>query len=192
MGGTNGNPITLINREVAEDPAFLSKLKKNAEQTAALQGRGSDGGANAALPPAATSAAPRRATFDPNSGRIRPNRVKEVLAAGGTAFIMCGELNWTADAIDALAGPAGCDGVWLEGEHGPLAYKDLGNLSRACDLWGITSIARVQKSCDQPDENTIYRHLDGGVQGIIVPKVPPLFDTQYHLCSIHSTTYHII
>lgn len=88
----------------------------------------------------------------------------QVLGCGGTAFIACGQLIWTAESIDALAGPSGCDGVWVEGEHGPLSYSDLGNLSRACDLWGLTPIARVTKSCDKVDENLIYRHLDGGFQ----------------------------
>ena len=76
----------------------------------------------------------------------------------------------TCRSIDAL-GPSNFDGVWLEGEHGPLDYADIGNLGRACDLWGMTSLARVRKAMDQVDENTIYRTLDRGVQGIIVPHV---------------------
>jgi hypothetical protein len=40
---------------------------------------------------------PPRVTHDPNSGVLRPNRVKRLLAAGGTAFIAAGELNWTGD-----------------------------------------------------------------------------------------------
>jgi 2-keto-3-deoxy-L-rhamnonate aldolase RhmA len=76
----------------------------------------------------------------------------------------------SACSIDAL-GPSNFDGVWLEGEHGPLDYADIGNLGRACDLWGMTSLARVKKAMDQVDENTIYRTLDRGVQGIIVPHI---------------------
>ena len=41
--------------------------------------------------------APARTTHDPNSGELRPNRVKRLLKAGGTAFIAAGELNWTGD-----------------------------------------------------------------------------------------------
>ena len=73
-------------------------------------------------------------------------------------------------SIDAL-GPSNFDGVWLEGEHGPLDYADIGNLGRACDLWGMTSLARVKKAMDQVDENTINRHPIPGVQGIIVPHI---------------------
>lgn len=82
----------------------------------------------------------------------------------------CGELNWTGDSIDAI-GPIGYDGVWLEGEHGPLDYSAMGDLGRACDLWGMTAIARVAKSLDQVDENAIYRTLDRGLQGVIVPHI---------------------
>src|SRR4029434_719118 len=59
------------------------------------------------------------------------------------------------------------DGIWLEGEHGAVDYADLGNLTRACDLWGKTSVVRVMDN----DYATIYRTLDRGAQGICVPHV---------------------
>src|SRR5262249_8043761 len=71
---------------------------------------------------------------------IRPNRVKQRLAAGQVATIVAGTNE--PDLIDQL-GPVGADGVWLEGEHGGVDYADLGNLTRACDLWGMTSVVRV-------------------------------------------------
>jgi 4-hydroxy-2-oxoheptanedioate aldolase len=70
------------------------------------------------------------------------------------------------DLIDQL-GPMGADGIWLEGEHGGVDYADLGNLTRACDLWGMTSVVRVMAN----DYATIYRTLDRGAQGIVVPHV---------------------
>jgi hypothetical protein len=86
---------------------------------------------------------------------------QQVLDSGGIAFIAAGELTWTGTSIDALVGPSGCDGVWLEGEHGPLDYHDLGDLTRACDLWGLTAIARVAKSMLQvisyPTSTTLMR-----------------------------------
>ena len=57
------------------------------------------------------------------------------------------------------------DGIWLEGEHGGVDYADLGNLTRACDLWGKTSVVRVMDN----DYATIYRTLDRGAQGIWCP-----------------------
>jgi 2-keto-3-deoxy-L-rhamnonate aldolase RhmA len=96
--------------------------------------------------------------------QIRPNRVKEKLAAGERAYVI-GGVNG-ADDIDQF-GPVGFDGVWLEGEHGPVDFGELGNLTRACDVWGMTSLVRVNRN----DQALIYRTLDRGAQGIIVPHV---------------------
>jgi 4-hydroxy-2-oxoheptanedioate aldolase len=95
---------------------------------------------------------------------IRPNRVKQRLAAGQVATILAGTND--PDLIDQL-GPLGAEGIWLEGEHGAVDYADLGNLTRACDLWGMTSVVRVMDN----DYATIYRTLDRGAQGIVVPHV---------------------
>src|SRR5262247_4726743 len=95
---------------------------------------------------------------------IRPNRVKQQLAAGKVATILAGTND--PDFIDQL-GTVGADGIWLEGEHGGVDYADLGNLTRACDLWGVTSVVRVMDN----DYATIYRTLDRGAQGIVVPHV---------------------
>src|SRR5882724_11815665 len=95
---------------------------------------------------------------------IRPNRVKQRLAAGQVATILAGTND--PDMIDQL-GPLDVDGIWLEGEHGGVDYADLGNLTRACDLWGMTSVVRVMDN----DYATIYRTLDRGAQGIVVPHV---------------------
>jgi 2-keto-3-deoxy-L-rhamnonate aldolase RhmA len=95
---------------------------------------------------------------------IRPNRVKQKLAAGQVATILSGTND--PDLIDQL-GPIAPDGIWLEGEHGAVDYADLGNLTRACDLWGMTSVVRVMDN----DYATIYRTLDRGAQGIVVPHV---------------------
>jgi 4-hydroxy-2-oxoheptanedioate aldolase len=95
---------------------------------------------------------------------IRPNRVKQKLAAGQVATILAGAND--PDLIDQL-GTLDVDGIWLEGEHGGVDYADLGNLTRACDLWGKTSVVRVMDN----DYATIYRTLDRGAQGICVPHV---------------------
>jgi len=95
---------------------------------------------------------------------IRPNRLKDKLAAGQVATILAGSND--PDLIDQL-GTLDVDGIWLEGEHGGVDYADLGNLTRACDLWGKTSVVRVMDN----DYATIYRTLDRGAQGIVVPHV---------------------
>ena len=95
---------------------------------------------------------------------MRPNRVKEKLAAGETAFVI-GHLGST-DEIDQF-GSIGFDGVWLEAEHGSVDFADIPDLTRACDIWGMTSILRVNQNV----QSIIYRGLDRGVQGIVVPHV---------------------
>jgi 4-hydroxy-2-oxoheptanedioate aldolase len=95
---------------------------------------------------------------------IRPNRIRQTLAAGRVATIVGGTND--PDLIDQL-GALDVDGVWLEGEHGGVDYADLGNLTRACDLWGKTSVVRVMDN----DYATIYRTLDRGAQAIVVPHV---------------------
>lgn len=96
--------------------------------------------------------------------QIRPNRVKEKLAAGDLAYVISGLTS--ADDID-IFGTNGFDGVWLEGEHGAVDASRIGDLTRACDLWGMTSITRVNRN----DQGLIYRTLDCGSMGICVPHV---------------------
>lgn len=95
---------------------------------------------------------------------IRTNQVKQKLENGELAYIVAGLTN--ADDIDSF-GPNGFDGVWLEGEHGNVDATNLGNLTRACDLWGMTSVVRVNRN----DQGLIYRTLDCGAMGIVVPHV---------------------
>ena len=95
---------------------------------------------------------------------LRENRILRKLRAGEVALVASGFTH--ADDIDAF-GPAGFDGVWLEGEHGGVEAADLGNLTRACDLWGMTSVVRVNRN----DQALIYRTLDRGAQAVVVPHV---------------------
>lgn len=96
--------------------------------------------------------------------KMRPNRVKQKLAAGEIAHVIGGL--GSPNEIDEF-GPVGFDGVWLEAEHGSVDFGDIPDLSRACDLWGMTSILRVNSN----QQSIIYRGLDRGVQGIVVPHV---------------------
>lgn len=95
---------------------------------------------------------------------LRENRIKRKLANGEIATIISGITH--PDDIDAV-GPVGFDGAWLEGEHGAADPAELGNLTRACDIWGMTSVTRVNKN----DQSLIYRTLDRGAQAIVVPHV---------------------
>ena len=96
--------------------------------------------------------------------QIRPNRAKQKLADGEIVTCLAGVD--TPQLVD-FVGQIGVDAVWLEAEHGPVSFEDVGNLSRAADLWGMTSVVRV----GSPDYNTIYRTLDMGAMGVVVPHV---------------------
>lgn len=96
---------------------------------------------------------------------MRGNRIKEKLQAGQIATAISAPAN-TGDMIDFL-GSLGFEGFWLEGEHGSVAWNDIGDLTRACDLWGMTSLMRVHDK----DPGRIMRTLDVGVNGIIIPHV---------------------
>ena len=98
-------------------------------------------------------------------GDIRPNRAKEKLANGGTITCIQGG-PMSASLVD-LVGPLGFDAVWLEAEHGDVDYGDIPDLSRACDLWGMASLVRVNRV----EPGIIYRTLDVGATGIVVPHV---------------------
>lgn len=102
-------------------------------------------------------------------GTIRPNKVKQKLAAGQTVLSL-GGID-TPDLIDQI-GPTGADAIWIEAEHGPIDFGRIPDLTRACDLWGMTSIVRVNAL----DYGPIYRTLDLGAQGICVPHI----DTAEH------------
>jgi 4-hydroxy-2-oxoheptanedioate aldolase len=95
---------------------------------------------------------------------LRPNRVKRKLANNENVVVVSGPTH--PDDIDAF-GPSGVDGIWLEGEHGGVDAGELGNLTRACDIWGMTSVARIVSN----DQGLIYRTLDRGAQGVVVPHV---------------------
>ena len=95
---------------------------------------------------------------------IRVNTTKQKLQNGQVVTTISGLQN--ADTIDFL-GPMGFDAAWLECEHGPVDWDQLGDMTRACDLWGLTSITRVNAN----EPWLITRTLDRGSMGIVVPHV---------------------
>ena len=96
---------------------------------------------------------------------LRQNKVKHKLERGEVATAISGKNN-TAEIIEQL-GDLGFDAAWIETEHGPIDFADIPDLTRACDLWGMTSIVRVNLNLP----GVIYRTLDVGAQGIVVPHV---------------------
>jgi len=95
---------------------------------------------------------------------MRENRAKQKLRNGQIVTVTSG--HQTSDIIDFL-GPFGFDAMWLETEHGPVSWEQIGDMSRACDLWGMSSIVRVTSN----EPSLITRTLDRGATGIVVPHV---------------------
>ena len=95
---------------------------------------------------------------------IRPNKAKDKLKSGGVVTTISGLAS--SDILDFL-GPMGFDAAWLETEHGSVTWDQLGDMTRACDLWRVTPITRVTSN----EPWLITRTLDRGSMGIVVPHV---------------------
>lgn len=91
-------------------------------------------------------------------------QIKAKLRAGKPVMVLSG--HHESDMIDYL-GQFGFDGMWLECEHGPVSWSQIGDMSRACDLWNMASIVRVNAN----EPWLITRTLDRGASGIVVPHV---------------------
>jgi 4-hydroxy-2-oxoheptanedioate aldolase len=95
---------------------------------------------------------------------MRENRAKQKLLNGQVVTVTSG--HQSSDMIDFL-GQFGFDAMWIETEHGPVSWEQIGDMSRACDLWGMSSIVRVNAN----EPWLITRTLDRGATGIVVPHV---------------------
>ena len=97
---------------------------------------------------------------------LRPNKIKNKLANGEITTVLMSPVAFSPDMVE-FAGQLGFDGIWIETEHGAIDFSDIPNLTRAADLYGMTSIVRVNYN----EQGLIYRTFDVGAQGIIVPHV---------------------
>ena len=102
---------------------------------------------------------------------IRVNTAKEKLKADQVVVTISGHL--TSEIIDFL-GPLGFDAAWIECEHGSVTWEQLGDMTRACDLWGMTPITRVNSN----EPWLITRTLDRGSMGIVTPHVNTRADAE--------------
>ena len=102
---------------------------------------------------------------------LRQNRAKNKLKNNETVIAVSSS---DTDMIDFLGSTGLVDMIWVEMEHGPVTWNQLGDISRACDLWGMTSLARVHNN----DPWLVGRALDRGVQGVVVPHVDTKTDAE--------------
>ncbi len=93
------------------------------------------------------------------------NRLKHNLAAGKLSLISGN--HDTSDLIDYAGSLGVFDGVWIDMQHGTVTAESLPDMSRAADLWGMTSLVRVRAN----DPTIIGLTITAGVHGVIVPHV---------------------
>ena len=95
---------------------------------------------------------------------FRVNRPKQKLAAGGVVTLVMGD--YTADTAELLA-LNGVDILWGEMEDGPTSWREVGDFSRAADLWGACYMVRVNRN----EHSLIGKVLACGASGVMVPHV---------------------
>jgi 4-hydroxy-2-oxoheptanedioate aldolase len=95
---------------------------------------------------------------------FRANPAKKKLAEGGLVTLVMGD--YSPDMCEFL-GSLGFDAVMGEMEHFTTSWQDLNNMSRACDLWDMMCMVRI----NHLDPALITRALDCGANGIMVPQI---------------------
>ncbi|MDR9450242.1 MAG: aldolase/citrate lyase family protein [Acidimicrobiia bacterium] len=96
---------------------------------------------------------------------VRENHTKRRLAAGETV-IGC-FVRYPIGSLAEFMALGGWDFLVFDAEHGTLQPRDLEDLSRACELHGVTPMVRVTTN----EPSTILRFLDAGAHGLHVPWV---------------------
>tara|TARA_B100000686_G_scaffold337412_1_gene408504 strand:+ start:262 stop:1023 length:762 start_codon:yes stop_codon:yes gene_type:complete len=109
---------------------------------------------------------------------MQTNTTKQKLDDGETVY---GAFFRTPDtSLIELQGYLGWDFLVLDGEHGTLQPRDVEDQCRACELRGITPIARATTN----EQSIILRFMDTGVQGALIPFVNTADDAERAVQSI--------
>ena len=95
---------------------------------------------------------------------VHVNRVKQKLAAGEVVALVMGDYS---PEIGELLAFNGVDILWGEMEDGVTSWRDIGDYSRAADLWGACYMVRVNHN----EPALIGRTLALGAGGVCVPHV---------------------
>ncbi len=95
---------------------------------------------------------------------FRANPLKRKLADGGVGVIANGLNN---SAMCDFLGQFGFDAAFVDFEHGGVSWAELADITRACELWDMASVVRVNRL----DAAQILRTLDQGASAVMVPHV---------------------
>lgn len=96
---------------------------------------------------------------------LTENRLKTRLAGGG--ICIGAMLSFPSPPLAELLARAGSDAVIFEAEHGNIELTQIEELTRSCEVAGVTPLCRVPAF--RPE--IIARTMDAGVMGVIVPHV---------------------
>jgi 4-hydroxy-2-oxoheptanedioate aldolase len=100
------------------------------------------------------------------------NTTKQKLKQGAAVF---GCFVRSPDATFAeFVATGGWDFLVFDGEHGNVSTRDVADLARACEVRGVTPIARV--SANNP--SAILRCLDAGAAGLHIPWVNSMVEAE--------------
>ncbi|MDP6666632.1 MAG: aldolase/citrate lyase family protein [Dehalococcoidia bacterium] len=99
------------------------------------------------------------------------NQLKKTIDSGGIGVIANGPNN--SDICDFL-GHLGFDAAFIDFEHGNVSWAELPDIARACELWGMASLVRVNRL----DEAQRRRTLDQGASAVMVPHVITAADAE--------------
>ena len=96
--------------------------------------------------------------------QVRENKVKQMLASGGTVFSSAVRL--PEPGMCELLGYAGFDFVLLDAEHGAMDLTTIDRLTQSCFSGGTVPVVRVLHN---NDSEIMMRVLDLGAQGVLIP-----------------------
>jgi len=109
---------------------------------------------------------------------MNTNTTKQKLNNGETVY---GAFFRTPDtSLIELQGYLGWDFLVLDGEHGTLQPRDVEDQCRACELHGVTPIARATTN----EQSVILRFMDTGAQGTLIPFINTAADAERAVQSI--------
>ncbi len=100
------------------------------------------------------------------------NKTKTKLLNGQPVL---GVLSNSSDpTIAELCGFAGLDFYMIDGEHSPVTTAQVQDIVRACEVSGITPLARIRSN----DPKLILQYLDAGVMGVMMPGIKTAHDVE--------------
>lgn len=116
---------------------------------------------------------------------MRTNILKKNIREGKTSLGLSIS-SWAHPDLAEYLGYQGWDFVWMDVEHGSYTLADIANIARACDVAGISSMARIGKPNSSSD---LLGFMETGIQGIVMPHVHSREDVEL---MIEGAKYHPI